>query len=126
MSYVKRLMNHSQDKFLLARSREIPDPGSLSFRFERESEYIEGFLLKKNKEYRAYLNRCPHTGVNLNWNPHDFFDLNMEFIQCSMHGALFQPLDGLCIHGPCVNQSLTALDLVIESGQIYLLLPCQA
>lgn len=117
-------MKHPQEKIFLAHTKEITDPGSLSFHFEQKNKQIEGFLLKQNAQYRAYLNRCPHTGVNLNWSPHVFFDLNMEFIQCSMHGALFQPLDGLCIHGPCVNQSLQAFNIVIESGQIYLLLPC--
>lgn len=116
-------MNPANDKLFLARTGEIPDPGSLSFRFEHAGKENEGFLLQKNSKYRAYLNRCPHTGVNLNWNPHDFFDLSREFIQCSMHGALFQPLDGLCIHGPCVNQLLTKLELEIISGNIYLIFP---
>ncbi len=116
-------MIRPQDKILLSHSEEISDPGSLSFQVELNGDRLEGFLLKINSEFRAYENRCPHTGVNLNWNLHDFFDLSQEFIHCSMHGALFQPLDGKCVYGPCIHQSLRALELVIDSNQVYLVLP---
>ena len=40
------------------------------------------------------------------------------FIQCSTHDALFEIDTGLCIAGPCVGDSLDAVDLIIENGQI--------
>tara|TARA_R110000782_G_scaffold41101_3_gene94533 strand:- start:1312 stop:1554 length:243 start_codon:yes stop_codon:yes gene_type:complete len=70
----------------------------------------------------SYLNRCPHTGVNLEWVPNQFLDHNNEFIQCATHGALFKIETGLCIHGPCVGDKLEAIENAIIENKIYLIL----
>ena len=66
----------------------------------------------------AYLNHCPHTGVNLNWQQNQCFDFSQQYLACSVHGALFQPDDGKCIYGPCAGQSLVSVELVIEDENI--------
>jgi len=68
----------------------------------------------------AYLNHCPHTGVNLNWQQNQCFDYSQRYLACSVHGALFQPDDGKCIYGPCVGQSLVAVELIIENDSIFI------
>lgn len=56
-----------------------------------------------------YLNRCPHRGIPLEWQPDSFLDTSASLIQCATHGALFLIESGECIAGPCAGQSLTAL-----------------
>jgi len=63
-------------------------------------------LVRAGGVVRAYLNSCPHAGVRLDWTPDDFHDVTGEFLQCSMHGALFEPATGNCIAGPCRGQRL--------------------
>lgn len=92
------------------------------FHFASGESNIEGFVVQKNNEFRAYRNRCPHTGINLNWQPHQFFDVEGQYIQCSMHSAQFRFEDGECVWGPCLGQSLEQLNIEIDSGKIVLLL----
>ncbi len=73
----------------------------------------------------AYLNQCPHTGVNLNWQQDQCFDFEQRYLACSLHGALFQPEDGVCIYGPCRGQSLQSVPLIIEAGGIFIDLEAQ-
>ncbi|MBN4080404.1 Rieske 2Fe-2S domain-containing protein [Beggiatoa alba] len=68
----------------------------------------------------AYFNQCPHTGVNLNWLPDQCFDFTQRYLVCSVHGALFKPDDGLCIHGPCVGEYLIPIELVVEQGNVLI------
>ena len=68
------------------------------------------FLIRKNNQFFVYHNRCPHVGVRLDWQPHQFLAADANLIQCSMHGALFTIESGLCVAGPCQQQSLTAID----------------
>lgn len=68
----------------------------------------------------AYLNHCPHTGVNLNWQQDQCFDFSKQYLACSVHGALFQPDNGKCIYGPCLGQSLVPVELIIVDGHIYI------
>ncbi|WP_417519425.1 Rieske (2Fe-2S) protein [Marinobacter sp.] len=72
---------------------------------------LTGFIFLDGATPRAYLNRCPHMGVELNWMPGRFMDSDNLFLQCSTHGALFKPGDGECIAGPCQGDALSALDI---------------
>ena len=56
-----------------------------------------------------YINRCPHRGVALEWQPGQFLDDSASLIQCVTHGALFLIETGECIAGPCAGKSLVAL-----------------
>ena len=78
----------------------------------------QGLVVLYAEQVYAYENRCPHQQVALNWSPHTFFDPNHEFIQCSMHGAWFQPDTGLCVRGPCLHRQLQSFPVRIEQGQI--------
>ena len=44
--------------------------------------------------------------------------MDNSFIQCAIHGALFRVRDGLCLRGPCVNQSLQALPVAVREGRV--------
>ena len=85
-----------------------------------KGEKYEGFLLAVDKTVKCYINSCPHTGATLNWNPNQFLTVNQEFIQCSVHGALFEKDSGLCIAGPCVGTELRTLAMELIDDHWYL------
>lgn len=84
------------------------------------TDELDGFVLNWHGRYYAYRNQCPHTGLNLNWQKHRFFDHELQFLLCATHGALFEPESGLCVHGPCVNQSLPRLVLHQSEAGLFL------
>lgn len=77
-------------------------------------------LLQRDGRVYAYRNSCPHLGIDLNFQPDVFMDMDGRFIQCSNHGALFQVEDGLCIHGPCQGQSLQAVAIEVKGDTVWL------
>ena len=79
----------------------------------------DAFLIQFKQHYFAYENSCPHTGVNLNWQEEQFFSVDGLFLQCSVHGALFEPDSGLCVRGPCCGESLKKVDIAMKDGVIY-------
>lgn len=81
------------------------------------------FAVHKEGYVYAYINRCPHTGAPLDWQPHMFLSPDGMHIQCSMHGARFRIEDGLCIAGPCAGRSLKKVMVTIEGGDVYCVLP---
>lgn len=99
---------------------DIEDPGSMGFELTLNNEKVALFVVHKDAEFHAFINRCPHTGANLEWQEHQFLDLDKMFIQCSNHDALFEIDSGRCIAGPCVDESLDALELVIENDSLKL------
>ena len=100
---------------------DLRDPGSRAFHLQEQGADIEGFVVRKGDQLYAYYNQCPHTGVGLNWAQDVFLNYDEQYIQCSMHGALFTLAEGRCIWGPCAGQFLQALTCEVDSrGQIYL------
>lgn len=86
-----------------------------------------GFLLGKSRvvvvrtpqgAVHAYLNRCPHLGVPLNWDDDQFMYSDGSLLRCATHGALFEPDSGLCILGPCRGEHLWQLECSIRDGLI--------
>jgi len=78
------------------------------------------FVVREGEQVFVYENRCPHTGVSLNWLPDRFLDAEGRYIQCDMHGALFRVEDGTCVFGPCAGDGLTPVGFRIEAGQLVI------
>lgn len=100
---------------------DIPDQKTRGFSIEHNDEKIDFFIVRKNENVFGYINRCPHTGVNLDWQADQFLEYGGQRIQCSTHGALFRIRDGYCIYGPCAGRYLTPVRLVITNDRIQLI-----
>jgi nitrite reductase/ring-hydroxylating ferredoxin subunit len=103
---------------------DIANPGSCGFDVDTGAELpLRLFVVRKGDVLAAYRNRCPHTGAPLEWQPHQFLDIDNGFIQCAMHGALFRPEDGYCLRGPCVGRSLEPLEISLVGDRLLVKLP---
>lgn len=81
----------------------------------------DAFLIYFKQHCYSYENSCPHTGVNLNWQKEQFFSFDGLFLQCSLHGAMFEPETGTCVQGPCLGESLKSINIVTEDGVVYMI-----
>jgi nitrite reductase/ring-hydroxylating ferredoxin subunit len=99
---------------------DIPDRKAKGFTLETDGSKLEFFIVRKGDKVYGYINRCPHTGVNLDWQTDQFMDLTGYQIQCSTHGALFRIRDGFCVYGPCQGQHLATVNLVLKNKRIQL------
>ena len=106
----------------LCSTQDIEEGKSKGFRIDDEGREHNVFAVHKDGKFYVYRNSCPHVGVNLEWQPDQFLDMEANFIQCSMHGALFLIDTGMCILGPCQGQRLKMIEHHIEGDQIYITL----
>ena len=81
----------------------------------------KGFAIRHGGIACAYVNRCPHAGTELDWQPGEFFDIAGVYLVCSTHGAIFEPNTGLCVAGPCRGASLEPLAIREQGGEVFLL-----
>lgn len=101
-------------------AEDIPDNTAKGFSLDADSGEIGFFVVRKNKQYFAYVNSCPHTGINLEWIADQFLDHAGDLIQCSLHGAKFNIEDGLCIFGPCLGRKLKSIETRIEGEYLHI------
>lgn len=107
----------SEYDFVIGAVDELPDPSSRGISLA-ETDPVTAFVVHKEGQVHVYKNSCPHTGAPLEWMPDRFLDMEENFIQCSIHGALFNIEDGVCLRGPCVGASLKPVPVKVVDGEI--------
>ena len=113
----------ADDARVICASGELVDGGA-GVRFEIDPAAhltAAAFAVRHCGVVRAFVNRCPHAGSELDWNPGEFFDETGLYLICSTHGALFEPGNGYCVAGPCRGASLEPLGVGERDGQVILL-----
>ena len=102
---------------------EIEHGKSKKFTLRRGQREFEALLVNFEGKHFAYINRCPHTGITLDWVNNQFFSSDNRYLMCATHGAVFEPPTGECIWGPCLGLSLQSVPVEIEDDRIYARLP---
>jgi nitrite reductase/ring-hydroxylating ferredoxin subunit len=73
-------------------------------------------LLRSGTNVKAFLNRCAHFGVPLSQDrAHLIFEPH-QTLTCNVHYAKYRWIDGLCISGDCLGESLTALPVQVNAA----------
>ncbi|WP_456640515.1 Rieske (2Fe-2S) protein [Bradyrhizobium sp. USDA 10063] len=75
-------------------------------------------VVRWGKRVFGYLNKCPHDGVNLDWERNQFLDPNGMRLMCGKHGTTFELSTGRCLEGPCKGSGLIPITLTVLDGDI--------
>lgn len=109
-------------KRLICAGSELAERGrGVRFTVARYGREEPAFVVRFSGTVRAYLNRCAHVPVELDWAEGEFFDLTRLYLICSTHGAMYLPDSGHCIAGPCKGARLHALPVEELDGKVYLI-----
>jgi naringenin degradation protein FdeD len=115
-------MQSKKKKYLACTLESLTESQCHGLEIDIDGTVSQYFLVYHENKVYSYLNRCPHTGVNLDWVPHQFLDSSNDFIQCATHGALFNIKNGNCLRGPCVGDQLQIIENEVNGKNIYLIL----
>lgn len=106
---------------VFARLEELPDGAARAVDLNPdEFPPLTGLLVREGETVHAFLNRCPHAGRPLGLGGGRFLTPDGELLQCLAHGALFEKHTGLCIAGPCLDESLRRLPVTVVAGEVRL------
>lgn len=78
-----------------------------------------GFVIRYDNLVYAYLNRCAHVPIELDWNEGEFFESGGLYLMCATHGAIYVPDSGYCAGGPCKGAHLRPIAIVERDKQLY-------
>lgn len=112
----------------LCNSRDLVDSGlAVSFDVVYAGQTCRAFAIRYQGEAHAYLNRCAHVAMEMDWQPGRFFDDSGRWLICASHGAIYEPTTGACRGGPCrgglIKIGLVERDGVVHWRSQYLLKP---
>lgn len=66
-----------------------------------QGQTCRAFAIRHAGTVHAYLNRCRHVPMEMDFQPDRFFDATGQWLVCATHGALYAPATGDCVGGPC-------------------------
>jgi len=105
----------------LCPSGQLVERGAgLRFEVLAGGEVVGAFAVRFRGQAVAYLNRCAHVAMELDWVAGQFFGDEGKTLLCATHGAAYEPSDGRCVGGPCAGRGgLRRLQVVEEGGVVY-------
>ena len=78
-----------------------------------------GFVIRYGGTVYAYLNRCAHVPIELDWEEGSFFESSGLYLMCATHGAVYAPETGKCEGGPCKGARLRKITVFEKDGNIF-------
>lgn len=119
-------MNHCatpaahRDAQHLCASAALAERGrALVFDVLQYGQPVRAFALRFDGKVVAYINRCLHVPIEMDWQPGVFLDADRRYIVCATHGATYEPIGGRCVGGPCGRGKLTPLAVAEIGAQVY-------
>lgn len=76
------------------------------------------FAIRFADRVHAYLNRCAHVPMEMDYQPNKFFDTTGHYLICATHGALYSPETGACQGGPC-RGGLVKISVTEQAGFVH-------
>ena len=103
----------------LCNSRDLVDGGlAVPFDVVYAGQTCRAFAVRFKGLPQAYLNRCTHVAMELDWQPNRVFDDSGQWLLCASHGAAYRPDTGQCAGGPC-RGGLVKIVLSERDGVVY-------
>ena len=103
----------------LCNSGDLIDSGlAVPFDVIYMGQTCRAFAIRYEGQVHAYLNRCSHVAMELDWQPDRFFDETGQWLVCASHGAIYRPDNGACSGGPC-RGPLVAIALTERDGVVH-------
>ena len=91
------------------------------FTVDRHGVSEPAFAVRFRGRVHAYLNRCAHVPVELDWQQGEFFDHSGLYLICATHGALYAPESGRCLGGRCNGKGLMVVSVGEEDMVVFLI-----
>jgi len=88
---------------------DVPDGGGREWVHGSGEAALRVLLLRRGATVWAYVNRCPHFALPLNYEPDVFWTYDADTVMCAHHSAMFRFDDGACYDGPCQGHRLASL-----------------
>ena len=103
----------------LCNSQDLQDSGlAVPFDVVYAGQTCRAFAVRFEGQVQAYLNRCTHVAMEMDFQPDRFFDTEGRWLLCATHGATYAPQTGECFGGPC-RGSLVKINLSESQGVVH-------
>jgi nitrite reductase/ring-hydroxylating ferredoxin subunit len=110
----------------IARTGELRPGQTKKFFLNSNGYEIECFVVNHAGTMHAWVNRCCHIPMTMDWIENQFLTEDGNFVQCATHGACYLPDTGECVAGPPLGKSLIRVPLQVVGDEVWAVCPAEA
>lgn len=117
----RRVVATRATRYRVAKTAALAPGESLKFMLPIRGVDEECFVVNFHGAYHAYVNRCRHVPMAMDWVDNQFFTEHARYLMCQTHNAYYDPASGECIAGPpsACGKFLYRVPIEVEQGVIY-------
>jgi nitrite reductase/ring-hydroxylating ferredoxin subunit len=104
---------------------DLPPGATRKFSLPTPGEPVEAFLVNFRGALHAWVNRCRHVPLTMDWVENQFLDAAGEHIVCATHGGMYRPDTGECVGGPPFGKVLIRVPLRVEGDRVIASTPAE-
>ena len=107
------------DRIVLCASEALQEgANAVPFDVVYAGHACRAFAIRFEGQAHAYLNRCTHVAMEMDYQPDRFFDDSGRWLLCATHGAVYAPDSGACAGGSC-RGGLVKISLSESAGVVF-------
>ncbi len=110
----------------VARLGELQPGQTKKFFLYCDGYEIECFVINHGGQLHAWVNRCQHVPMTMDWVENQFLTEDGRYVQCATHGACYRPDTGECVAGPPRGKFLIRVPLDISGDEVRATCPANA
>lgn len=107
-----------QNVFLCKSADLFNSSAAVSFDVVYCGQTCRAFAIRYQGLVHAYLNRCAHVPMEMDYQSNQFFDSTGRWLICATHGATYEPQTGQCRMGPC-RSGLIKIRISENNGVVH-------
>ena len=112
--------SNGDQRIWVAASEQLEEGEYLRTSIGYAGETIAVVVFRFKGQCLAYRNLCVHMPRELDCEKNAIFDETGEYLRCSMHGIVYDPLSGESVSEICAGKRLTPISLVEDAQGIWI------
>jgi nitrite reductase/ring-hydroxylating ferredoxin subunit len=112
---------HAEVRYRVANKSALKPGESMKFLMPIRGAEEECFLINYHGHFHAFVNRCRHVPMAMDWVDNQFFAEEGHYLMCQTHNAYYEPDSGECVAGPpgTCGKFLYRVPIEIDDGVVY-------
>jgi nitrite reductase/ring-hydroxylating ferredoxin subunit len=116
-------VEQSRPEIVVGAVTDVKPGTTVKFMLPTSGEPVEAFVVNFRGELHAWVNRCRHVPMTMDWVENRFLDETGEHIVCATHGGVYRPDTGECVGGPPLGRVLIRVPLRVEGEHLIARVP---
>jgi len=116
-------MEQSAREVVVGDAAEVAPGTTRKFLLPTPGMPTEAFVVNFRGELYAWVNRCRHVPMTMDWVENRFLDAEGAHVVCATHGGRYRPDTGECVAGPPFGRRLIRVPLRREGDRLIAEVP---